>query len=68
MLLDSALFDGSPSQIPLGVLSPTTSTDVEIGVCFVDDGIFDFRALLEEVGKGPVAGLDVGITIYVKSD
>ncbi|KAG8861203.1 hypothetical protein FRB96_003153 [Tulasnella sp. 330] len=68
LILDSALFDGSPNQISLGTIEPSASVQTEIGVCFVDYGIYEFKAVLDEVGKGPIPGLDVSISIRAEGN
>ncbi|KAG8925375.1 hypothetical protein FRC01_010290 [Tulasnella sp. 417] len=46
-LMDSALFDSSLSQIPVGLLPSGDSVEVDTGVCFVDSGLFEFKAILQ---------------------
>ncbi|KAG9008552.1 hypothetical protein FRB93_006471 [Tulasnella sp. JGI-2019a] len=68
IVLDSALFDGSPSQISLGTIEASASAHVEIGVCFVDHGLYEFKAIMDEINKGPISGLMATISIQVEGD
>ncbi|KAG9019650.1 hypothetical protein FRB90_011996 [Tulasnella sp. 427] len=65
-LMDSALFDSTISQIPLGPLPGGSSIELDTGVCFVDSGLFEFRAVLQAHGQSPIGPLDNTFSIVVE--
>ncbi|KIO28174.1 hypothetical protein M407DRAFT_72139 [Tulasnella calospora MUT 4182] len=65
-LMDSALFDSSLSQIPVGLLAGGDSVEVDTGVCFVDSGVFEFKAILQGSARNPTGSIDTAFSILVE--
>ncbi|KAG8937942.1 hypothetical protein FRC00_008884 [Tulasnella sp. 408] len=65
-LMDSALFDSSLSQIPAGLLASGDSVEVDTGVCFVDSGLFEFKAILQGSARNPTGSIDAAFSILVE--
>lgn len=65
-LMDSALFDSTLSQIPVGLLAIGDSVEMDTGVSFVDSGLFEFKAILQGNGRTPMGSIDVAISILVE--
>ena len=67
-LLESALFDTSLSHIPIGNIGPEDHRETRNGVCFVDEGRYEFKASLEAVGEGVLGGVEANICILIQDD
>lgn len=65
-LMDSALFDSSLSQVPVGLLASGDSVEVDTGVCFVDSGLFEFKAILQGSARNPMGSIDTSFSILVE--
>ena len=64
-LLDSVIFDSPLSQNRLGSCEPSKSVQFDIGTCFVDEGMFEFRAIVESSEPDLFAGTQCGLSVSV---
>lgn len=57
-MFEYAIFDGWLAGIPLGHVNAGASLDKEVGMCFVAQGKFEFRASVQPVDGGEAAEYD----------
>ncbi|KAG8935684.1 hypothetical protein FRC02_006960 [Tulasnella sp. 418] len=66
-LMEPVLFDGAISRISVGKLDPQETREFGLGVCFVDEGRFEFKGEIEVDGEeGFMSGVEARICILVR--